>query len=287
MKWRGGVLSLLLAWLPFASSEEVSPDIRPQTETNDQLDQQQILLQKESAPEKVPDPTPIGPWAFHNRSLLGSNFTYGNNSSFDVDLKTQTSLVYKQSRLENVLQYYTYYLNPDVGPTERYKTRFNGALKYLYEIYPRWSPFVAAKLEQTFERVNGRKNYTEKDSYDLGLRYDYHFEKSFYFMAELSHRYIVENAPNLTHDYHNLRGYLAAYYYARPFGFGFWIEAIAPYHEPEDYWINFGPDLSYTFPGTSFFIGITANASIQGLEKYPGDSRFDIWSGSFYTGIKF
>lgn len=271
---------LLLTSVAFA--EEVNPDLRPKTDQVDEIEKQKIEFKKE------PIPVATKGLSFHNRSLLGSNFTYGNNSSFDFDLETQSSLDYKRSRLENVIEYYTYWLNPDNGPTERYKGRFNGSLKYLYEIIPHWSPFTSAKIEQTFERVSAVKNYTEKHSYDLGLRYDNKTDDGkIYFISEVSNRLIVENAPNLTSSYHNLRVYLASYFYPKPLGLGLWIEGITPYGDLADYWINFGPDLNYTFPGTSFFIGITASCSVQGKEKYAGDALFDIWSGSFYTGFKF
>jgi len=268
-------------------AEEVNPDLRARTDQQDELEQQVLDLKKTPAPEVVPTLKPKKDFNFSNRSLLGSNFTYGNNSSFDIDLKTQSSLDYKKSRLENVLEFYTYYFKADNAPTLRYKGRFNGALKYLYEVIPHWSPFVGAKIEQVFERVNNVKNYTEKHSYDLGLRYDFNADDKFYIISEVSNRLIVENGPNRTNSYHNFRVYLASYYYPKPLGVGFWIESITPYSDLGDYWINFGPDLNYTFTGTSFFVGITANCSLQGKEKYAGDSLFDIWSGSFYTGVKF
>jgi len=76
------------------------------------------------------------------------------------------------------------------------------------------------------------------------------------------------------------------YYYIAGLNFGVWGTHQAPLEELSDYTIDFGPDISYNLPNTSFYLGLTASATLIPEPAYVGDTRLKIWSGSFYGGFK-
>jgi hypothetical protein len=276
-------LLVLVVFSYYARGEEVSAGIEPKNHMDDDKHQRRVEYLPRRPHKHLEKPK--DDFDFSNKTLLGSNFTYGANSSYDIDFKTESALSYNKHSIENAVDFYSYYYQGAGTPARRFKGKFDGSLKYLYEIYPRWSPFVAFKYEEEYERKGVERHTREDQDYDAGIRYNYHVDV-IDFTVELSHRLTRENSHDFVGTTQNIRVYTGLYYYDLPIGLGVWAEGVTPYRDVEDYTLEFGPDLSYTFPGTSFFIGLTASAQWEGKRSYEGANRLNVWAGILYLGFR-
>ncbi|MBU6375126.1 MAG: hypothetical protein KGQ59_03950 [Bdellovibrionales bacterium] len=219
---------------------------------------------------------------------FGSNFSYGPASSFDLSFKEDAKISRGPHKIENVAELYSYYWGGPDGPVQRLKDKRKLEIKYLYNLLQSWSPFVGYEFRQETSLKNGSDFVKKSQNADLGLRFEQEFANFIYLQLESGYRQAYEKtstSPNV--GVPKLRDFASLYFYAGGLNWGLWANHLAPFDDLSDYVIDFGPDLSYNLPGTSFYLGLTASATLVPQPLYEGDTRFKVWSGSFYGGFKF
>ena len=219
---------------------------------------------------------------------FGSNFSYGPASSFDLSFKEEAKITRGAHKVENLAELYSYYWGGPDGPVQRLKDKRKLEIKYLYNIFQHWSPFFGYEFRQETSLKNGSDFVKKSQNADFGVRFENALAGFIYLQLESGYRQAYEKttaSPNV--GVPKLRNFASLYFYAGGLNWGFWGNHLAPFEDLSDYVIDFGPDLSYNLPGTSFYLGLTASATLVPQPLYEGDTRFKVWSGSFYGGFKF
>ncbi|NDD92230.1 hypothetical protein EBZ37_09110, partial [bacterium] len=169
----------------------------------------------------------------------------------------------------------------------RLKDKRQLGIKYLYKVLPAWSPFIGYEFRQETSLKNGSEFIKRSQNADLGLRFEKSFRDLIHVQLESGYRHSYQQTstePSI--ELPQLRNFIYLYFYYAGLNWGVWANHLAPFRELSDYVIDFGPDISYNLPGTSFYLGLSASATFVPEPLYDGDTRFKIWSGSFYGGFK-
>ena len=218
---------------------------------------------------------------------FGSNFSYGPASSFDLMFKGDANVSRNSHKVENLAELYSYYWGGPDGPVQRLKDKRRLGVKYLYQVFEHWSPFVGYEFLQETSLKNSSDFVKRSQNADLGLRYQLTIASGVFLQLESGYRQAYQQtSTEANRGIPKLRNFLSLYSYFAGLNWGLWVSHLAPWDDLGDYVIDFGPDLNYNLPGTSFYLGVTASGTFIPQPWYEGDTRFKIWSGSFYGGFK-
>ena len=245
------------------------------------------------AQEEVSPTIPVrkvegSPWTYAGKMNFGSNFSYGPQRDLDFLFKEQASLKYNIHKFETTGEYYTYYWGGDEEyPFRWYKNEKKFSFKYLNKFSAPYSVFVSYGYDGKGNYKSSGDIFTDYHNFDTGFRWDLSTEDGYYALFELGPRFTIRNVTNKDREnFYKLRAYAAVYYSANRTDFGLWSVLSSPFEDLSDYKLEFGPNFNYNFEKSSFFVGFSASAELTPEPTYDGDTRFKVWSGSFYGGFK-